>query len=209
MNQQNVTWAGKVRASLADGSWVEFRLSSPGDFPAILAYQKMLSDKSIYNRFFNLRRPSEEELRQLTHGSTPAGTVFLAIRNQEVIGLARYVNGPKETADVAFTVADVFQGQKLGAVLLQLLAGHAFGAGIPQFTADILGQNHRMRSVFSKANLKASFDPIQGGSASLRLDLVNLGPLWAFIRGPIEGEQSLALDELLIQLRQLRLMPAD
>ncbi len=68
---------------------------------------------------------------------------------QRIIAHAAYVRSESgDSAEVAFLVADDWQGKGISTILLAHLAEAAEGHGIPVFTAEVLPQNHRMIDVF-------------------------------------------------------------
>jgi len=68
----------------------------------------------------------------------------------EGIGVARYVRDPArpDTAEVAVTVIDEWQGRGLGTLLLEVLGERARAEGIRGFTAMMLASNQQMMDVF-------------------------------------------------------------
>jgi ribosomal protein S18 acetylase RimI-like enzyme len=54
---------------------------------------------------------------------------------------------------VAFAIIDQYQGQGIGAKLLQHLVGIAREAGLKEFTAEVLPENRSMLKVFEKSGL--------------------------------------------------------
>ena len=59
-------------------------------------------------------------------------------------------------AEVAFTVADDFQGRGLGSILFRRLATIARKKGIAVFEAEVLKSNERMLRVFERTGLPTS-----------------------------------------------------
>ena len=59
-------------------------------------------------------------------------------------------------AELAFAVADDWQGQGVATILLAHLAQAATAAGIETFTATVLSENHRMLQVFHDSGFPAS-----------------------------------------------------
>ena len=51
-------------------------------------------------------------------------------------------------AEVAFAVADAFQGRGLGTLLLAHLAEHAHAAGVELLDAEVMADNRRMIDMF-------------------------------------------------------------
>ena len=77
---------------------------------------------------------------------------LLAVMGEEpearVVGFGNYVSlGVRNTADVAFIVADEFQGRGISTLLLERLAGIAAGVGFVAFEADVLFENQPMTNV--------------------------------------------------------------
>jgi GNAT superfamily N-acetyltransferase len=68
----------------------------------------------------------------------------------EALGVARYVRDPArpETAEVAVTVVDDWQGRGLGTLLLEAISARARAAGIRTFTAWMLARNQEMMDLF-------------------------------------------------------------
>jgi GNAT superfamily N-acetyltransferase len=65
-----------------------------------------------------------------------------------VVGHAFYVAIDAERAEVAFTIANDFQGRGLGTILLVQLAEVAAANGIKVFEAEVIASNHPMLQVF-------------------------------------------------------------
>lgn len=65
----------------------------------------------------------------------------------KALGIARYVREPErtDTAEIAVTVIDDWQGRGLGTPLLEALGVRARTDGISPFTALMLRENHEMR----------------------------------------------------------------
>jgi GNAT superfamily N-acetyltransferase len=67
---------------------------------------------------------------------------------EEIIGVGRYArlddaSSPVPRAEVAFAVADAYQGRGIATLLLEELASIARAAGVEEFEADVLGENNR------------------------------------------------------------------
>ena len=82
---------------------------------------------------------------------------LVAMLGDELIADARYDRwAGKDEAEVAFTVADEHQGRGLSTILLEHLAAIARTHGIARFTAEVLGENRAMLSVFARAGWPVS-----------------------------------------------------
>jgi RimJ/RimL family protein N-acetyltransferase len=74
------------------------------------------------------------------------------------VGVARwerFADRPSH-AEVAFTVADAFQGRGLGSFLFQRLAALACARQISVFEAEVLKNNERMLRLFARTGLTSS-----------------------------------------------------
>jgi RimJ/RimL family protein N-acetyltransferase len=134
---------------LADASRFPVRPITPVSKPLIAAAMKRLSPESIRRRFFGPRRDlSELELHRLTAmdgwnqyalGACARGTDG----TPEGIGVTRFVRTPdhSNTAEIAITVVDAYQGRGIGKALVARLADAATARGIRQLHAIVLPDN--------------------------------------------------------------------
>ena len=75
-----------------------------------------------------------------------------------------------DEAEVAFVVADAWQGRGLGSVLFERLAARARELGISRFVADTLFLNRRMLAVFRATGLPHA-ERLEGGVVHVVLEL--------------------------------------
>jgi acetyl coenzyme A synthetase (ADP forming)-like protein len=162
---------------LRDGGSIHVRAIRPDDKPLLLDHFNRLSARSVYFRFFRVKkRLGDDELRQFTEldFDRNVGLVATLRRDgeEEIIGVGRYARldglpaapacpAPVDTApdtpvegrraEVAFAVADAYQGRGVASVLLEHLAEIARAAGIEEFEADVLGENNSMLAVFASS----------------------------------------------------------
>lgn len=135
---------------LRDGSTLRFRPVRPEDETALLAFLTALSPESLYFRFMAVPRIDRHRVRALVSvdyenefalvGETHRGIVALA-------GFYRSASSP-ERAEVAFAIADDFQGRGIGTRMLERLADIARPKGVRTFNAYVLGENRKMMEVF-------------------------------------------------------------
>jgi acyl-CoA synthetase (NDP forming)/GNAT superfamily N-acetyltransferase len=147
--------AGSAFALLADGTTIEIRQATSGDFGAIKALHEAMSSDNAYMRFFNLSRmAAENEARRVCREPDPRHAALLALLDGEVIGVATYeVAGGSGSAEVAFAVADHMHNRGVGTLLLEHLVSLAKSRGLRAFTAQTLAENAAMLKVFSDAGL--------------------------------------------------------
>ena len=143
---------------LRDGSTVRVRVMRPADEPGLLALLQSLSEESRWLRFYSSASGSAlatEARREATLDQT-FGLLALSGAEERVVGHAFYVVVDEHRAEVAFTIANDFQGRGLGTMLLGQLAEVAAANGIQTFEAEVVAANHKMLHVF-----RASGFPIE------------------------------------------------
>ena len=138
---------------LRDGSTVHVRPIRADDEQAIRAFLTGISLESIGFRFFGmpdlewvdevvarrrLRRPvrADRRDRHARAGSSP---------------MPAYIRIDDDRAEVAFLVADAWQGRGISTIMLAHLAAAADQHGISSFAAEVLPANHRMIDVFRQS----------------------------------------------------------
>ena len=140
---------------LRDGSTVHVRPVRPDDREALKRFLERLSPDSRSLRFFSLgvnldgaagwAADVDYELR--------FGLLALGGTRQAVVGHATWSRQDRDDdrAEVAFEVADAYQGNGLGTILLAHLAEAAQERGVSVFEAEVLPHNHRMAKVFRES----------------------------------------------------------
>ena len=85
-----------------------------------------------------------------------------------IVALANYVRlRDPLSAEVAFAVADDYQGRGIGTRLLEQLAARAAGEGIERFVAEIMADNAAMIRVFESAGFEVRGSLGRRGGADL------------------------------------------
>ena len=142
---------------LLDGSTIRIRAIHPDDRQRLLKHFESLSPESVYFRFFAPKKTlSALELTYFTDLDYRNHVALLATLkdqgDERIIGVGRYFvggghEGSKRSAEVAFAVLDEYQGHGIATLLLRHLLGIARTSGIGEFTANVLGGNHKMIEV--------------------------------------------------------------
>ncbi len=143
---------------LADGATAHVRPIRPDDGPRILEFHGRQSPQSIYYRYFSPRpRLSEREIDRMTGVDYVDRMALVALRGDELIGVARYDRWRhRSEAEVAFFVDDANHGRGLATVLLEHLAVRARDVGLTGFTASVLPENRKMIGVFTQAGFETA-----------------------------------------------------
>ncbi len=141
-------------AILRDGSAVRLRQGHHTDQELLRCGFERLSAEGRYRRFLAATPVLTDEmvryLTEIDHHDHEAIVATEEVSGQGV-GVARYVRNPAhpDTAEVAVTVIDEWQGRGLGTLLLEVLGERARAEGITRFTAMMLASNQQMMEVLA------------------------------------------------------------
>jgi acetyl coenzyme A synthetase (ADP forming)-like protein len=140
---------------LRDGSTVHVRPIRPDDEERLLAFFRGLSRDSRALRFFSATSDyflAAEAKREVAVDYVRTfGLVAMIGPEERIVGHALYVGKDGDRAEVAFAVADEYQGRGLGTILLGHLAEAAGANGVRIFEAEMIPENHRMLDVFRES----------------------------------------------------------
>ncbi len=145
---------------LRDGSTLHVRPTTAEDTPRLRAFLASLSEQSRWFRYFSAGVNLDRAARSAA--APDDGLSLVAVHGTEdtIVGHGVYVGpGP---AEVAFAVADTWQGHGIATVLLAHLAQAASEAGIETFTATVLPENRRMQQVFHDSGFPTSVNRVDG-----------------------------------------------
>jgi acetyl coenzyme A synthetase (ADP forming)-like protein len=157
-----------VDVALRDGSTARVRPVRSDDHDALRHFFEELSLDSRSLRFFGAGINLEWAARWAADVDylNSYGVVVTTGAEERLIGHAAYVRIDDESAEVAFEIADSYQGKGLGTILLAHLAEAADEADIPIFVARIMPENHRMIEVFRESGFPAE---IRSGSEGVEV----------------------------------------
>lgn len=155
-----------VDAELRDGSTVRVRPVEEADAGPLAAFVKDLSAETRRYRFLgSVDIESAAQAMAFDGGPEDHGLVAVTGTPERIIGHAQYMRQPGRTrAEVAFAVADAFQGHGLGTVLLAHLVEYAHGAGIELLDAEVMADNRRMLDMFQESGFPMLFRS-EGGTS--------------------------------------------
>ncbi|HDY88395.1 MAG TPA: N-acetyltransferase, partial [bacterium] len=134
-----------------------FRPVKPSDERKLQEFLYHLSEKSVYQRFFQNMKAFPHELAQNMvavdyHEKLGIVGILGNPGNIRIIANAQWIlNVNDNTAEVAFAVADKYQRRGIGTHLLRFLMRFAREHGIKGFEASVIGGNVAMMNVFKKS----------------------------------------------------------
>ena len=163
--------------ALKDGTSVHLRPIRDTDEAGLLSLYDRLSPESLYFRFFAVPDKDLGKIAYLTHVDYERRYAVVAETAGAVVGIARWESLADRPGhvEVAFTVADDFQGRGLGSILFRRLAELARARGIMVFEAEVLKNNERMLRVFEKTGLPTATRD-QGSILTILMTLDPAGP---------------------------------
>jgi len=138
------------RMALKNGETLRIRPIRPDDAPRLVELYNRLSRHTAYQRFFTvMRRLPPDWVHYFANVDYRRRLALVAERETvsgvELIGVGRYEPSDEEaTGEVAFVLEDGYQGQGLGAVLLDAVVRAGTERGLTRFRAFVLAENHRM-----------------------------------------------------------------
>lgn len=138
-----------MHARYVDG--ITIRSLRDGDTGTVAAVFARLGDRSRERRFCGAKpRLSDLELANLARVDADHHVlVGYADGDPEPVGIAQLVrSGP--SAEIAFAVADAYQGKRVGSILAGELAADARAAGIVEFVATVCGDNPRVLALIKR-----------------------------------------------------------
>ncbi|MFI5120829.1 MAG: GNAT family N-acetyltransferase [Thermoanaerobaculia bacterium] len=157
---------------LRDGAAIHLRPIREDDGAGLLSLYDRLSPESLYFRFFAVPDKDAGKAEYLTHVDYDRRYAIVAETAGTIVGVARWERFAERPshAEVAFTVADDFQGRGLGTLLFQRLKDLARARQIAVFTAEVLKNNERMLRLFARTGL-ASTTRDQGNTLTILMAL--------------------------------------
>ncbi len=138
-----------MHARYVDG--VTIRPLRNGDTGTVAMLFARLGERSRERRFCGAKpRLSEIELASLARVDADHHVLVGYVDGDpQPVGIARLVrSGP--SAEIAFAVADAYQGRQVGTILASELAADARAAGIVELVATVCGDNPRVLALIKR-----------------------------------------------------------
>lgn len=143
-----------LEVKLKDGTRLMLRPVLPGDVERTTHSSVEFSSETIYRRFMSVRTPSPSLMHYLFEVDYVDHFVWVLVDGVDGPAVAdtRFVRDADDptAAEIAFIVADDFQGRGIGTFLMEALIIAAHVAGVRRFTARLLADNTPMRAILDR-----------------------------------------------------------
>lgn len=146
--QRLATFVAPIAVRLRDGAEFYLRPILPGDSHRLAR----LSPRTVYRRFMGV--PGKRMIRYLFEVDYLEHFAWALTDGPDglVVADARFIRHTEEpeSAELAFTVGDDYQGRGIGTLLMEALSVSAHAGGVRRFTASVLSENYAMRSILNR-----------------------------------------------------------
>ena len=139
-----------IPVQLRDGTELLLRPVLPGDSVRTLQGHVQFSSETLYRRFMSARVPSPALMDYLAEVDYVDHFVWVMTdQDGQPVADARFVRDDHDpsVAEIAFTVADAYQGRGIGSFLIDALAVAARVGGVERFSGRMLADNVAMRTL--------------------------------------------------------------
>lgn len=168
------------------GRTLAVRVIHPDDAQRLQAFHERLSIDSIVFRFFRyFPTLPDADAQRFTHVDYARRMALVAVElapgatepveDSPLAGVVRYEQTGSDVAEVAFIVADRWQGQGIATALLHRLAAYARRRSMTTFVAITMGTNTRMLDVLQHAGYPTSMRH-ESGDIAVTLDITRPAP---------------------------------
>jgi acetyltransferase len=158
--------------TLRDGTPLELRPIRPDDEPLMVRFHEMLSEESVYFRYFGTmslgQRTAHERLIRICCIDYDREIALIAVRRSseqqpEIMAVGRLIKmHAARTAEMSLVVADRFQHLGLGTELSRQLLRAAEAEGMLGISAVILPENQPMLRICRRLGFELEHDPQAG-----------------------------------------------
>ncbi len=154
---------------LRGGLEVTIRPIRPEDEPLMAKFHELLSERSVYNRYFTMlqldQRITHERLTRICFNDYDREIALVADQKNpetgkhEILGVARLSKLPGlGEAEFALVVADPWQNRGLGTQLLKLLVQVGRDEKLSRIKAHILPENREMQHLCKKLGFQLNYE---------------------------------------------------
>ncbi|HEX5038592.1 MAG TPA: GNAT family N-acetyltransferase [Candidatus Limnocylindria bacterium] len=140
--------------------------------PGLADFYAHLSPRSARLRFLGPTRPGPAQIADLAEAPGLVGVLAeYGPRDGEIVAHASIHADGHGGAEVAFAVADEFQGQGIGSRLVAMTLSEAKGRGLHSVSAVLSADNVPMRRLLRRAGPAVAGDELDAGIEEITLDL--------------------------------------
>jgi len=152
VRQRLAAFVTPIPIRLRDKTRLMLRPVLPGDSERTVHGHVYVSNETLYRRFMTARVPSPALLQYLSEVDYVDHFVWVVIDGSDPVADGRFVRDENDrtVAEIAFTVADAYQGRGIGSFLIGALSLAARVNGVERFTARMLSDNAPMRAIMDR-----------------------------------------------------------
>ena len=149
VRQRLAAFTTPIPIRVRDGTHLMLRPVLPGDDERTMHGHIQFSSETLYRRFMTARVPTPALLQYLAEVDYVDHFVWVVTDRDDPVADARFVRDETDptVAEIAFTVADDYQGRGIGSFLISALSIAARVDGVEKFSARMLSDNAPMRAI--------------------------------------------------------------
>src|SRR3954471_4786478 len=121
-----------------------------------------MSEESRVFRFFGAGANVRKAAERSANATDGAGLLATIDGEDRIVGMAEYIRFGADAAEVAFAVADAWQGHGISTLLLAQLADTAAAEGVATFVAFVMPDNHKMIGAFRGSGFPVEVRSVEG-----------------------------------------------
>jgi protein lysine acetyltransferase len=153
VRQRLAAFLTPIPVKVRDGSELLLRPVLPGDSERTMQGHVRFSSDTLYRRFMSARVPSPALMDYLAEVDYVDHFVWVMTdQDGNPMADARFVRDDHDPtiAEIAFTVADAYQGRGIGSFLIAALSVAARVDGVQRFSGRMLADNVAMRTIMDR-----------------------------------------------------------
>lgn len=152
VRQRLAAFITPIPVRVRDGTLLLLRPVLPGDRQRTVHGHVHFSSETLYRRFMTARAPTPELMHYLAEVDYVDHFVWVVTDGSDPVADARFVRDEADPtiAEIAFTVADAYQGRGIGSFLIGALSIAARVDGVERFSARMLSDNLPMRTIMDR-----------------------------------------------------------
>jgi protein lysine acetyltransferase len=152
VRQRLAAFITPIPIRLRDRTELLLRPVLPGDDERTIRGHVQFSSETLYRRFMTARVPTPALMHYLSEVDYVDHFVWVVTDGGDPVADARFVRDESDptVAEIAFLVADAYQGRGIGSFLVEALSVAAHIGGVKRFTARMLSDNLAMRTIMDR-----------------------------------------------------------